>query len=133
MNLFMTNPLICGVLVQSYVSIRINTFFSVHYLGISLKVRSTFNQTDMLLTGLCPFRGGGLELMSAKHRGEYDFDVVIPSRPAQDLVRGLLEVDVSLRFTIDQVLNHEWMIEADEYLERFNLDLAHEQLRDFFR
>lgn len=84
----------------------------------------TRHHTDMLLTGLCPFRGGGLDLMAAKHRGEYDFDVVIPSRPAQDLVRGLLEVDVSLRFTIDQVLNHEWMIEADDYLERFDLDLA---------
>ena len=78
----------------------------------------------MLLTGLCPFRGGGLELMAAKHRGEFAFDVVIPSRPAQDLVRGLLEVDVSLRLTIDQVLNHEWMIAADDYLQRFELDPA---------
>jgi serine/threonine protein kinase len=86
----------------------------------------------MLLTGLCPFRGGGLELMAAKHRGEYCFDVVTPSRPAQDLVRGLLEVDVSLRFTIDQVLNHEWMIETDDYLERFELDFAHATLRDYY-
>jgi serine/threonine protein kinase len=85
----------------------------------------------MMLTGLCPFRGGGLELMAAKHRGEYDFDVVIPSPPAQDLVSGLLEVDVSLRLTIDQVLNHRWMIEADDYLERFELDIAKENLGDW--
>jgi hypothetical protein len=78
----------------------------------------------MLLTGLCPFRGGGLELMASKHAGIYDFDVVIASQPAQKLVRGLLEVDVSLRFTIEQVLDHEWMIEADDYLERFDLELA---------
>ena len=69
--------------------------------------------------------------MAAKHRGEYYFDVVTPSRPAQDLVRGLLEVDVTLRFTIDQVLNHEWMIEADDYLQRFELDLALENLSDW--
>jgi serine/threonine protein kinase len=69
--------------------------------------------------------------MAAKHRGEYDFDVVVPSRPARDLVRGLLEVDVSLRFTIDQVLNHEWMIEAHDYLERFELDLARANLSEW--
>jgi serine/threonine protein kinase len=82
----------------------------------------------MLLTGLSPFPGDGLEPMAARHRGEFNFDLVIPSRPAQDLVRGLLQVDVSLRLTIDQVLEHEWMMEADDYLERFELDLARENL-----
>ena len=68
--------------------------------------------------------------MSAKHSGTYDFELVIPSRPARDLVRGLLEVDVSLRLTIDQVLDHEWMIEADDYLERFDLSLSQAQHDD---
>lgn len=86
----------------------------------------------MLLTGFCPFRGGGVELMSAKHSGTYDFELVIPSRPARDLVRGLLEVDVSLRLTIDQVLDHEWMIEADDYLERFDLTLSQAQHADYY-
>lgn len=71
-----------------------------------------------MLTGLCPFRGGGVDLMEMKHTGNYDFDIIIPSRPARELVRGLLEVDVSLRFTIEQVLDHEWMIEADDFLDQ---------------
>ena len=68
-----------------------------------------------------------MELMVSKHSGVYDFDVVIPSRQAMDLVRGLLLVEPNERFTIDEVLNHEWMIEADDYLERFDLELALEQ------
>jgi serine/threonine protein kinase len=85
----------------------------------------------MLLTGLCPFRGTGSELIESKHCGIYDFDIVVPSRPAQELVRGLLEVNVSLRFTIEQVLDHEWMIEADDYIERFDLELALNNLREW--
>jgi hypothetical protein len=85
----------------------------------------------MLLTGICPFRGSGMDLIASKHSGYFDFDVSIPSRPAIELVRGLLQVESVYRFTIDDVLNHEWMIEADDYLERFDLELALVNLKDY--
>lgn len=31
------------------------------------------------------------------------------SDEARDLIRGLLRKEVSKRFTIDQILNHEWL------------------------
>jgi serine/threonine protein kinase len=87
----------------------------------------------MLLTGHPPFRGNGIELVDAKHTGFFDFDIVVPSRPAQNLVQGLLQVRPSDRFTIEDVLNHEWMIETDDYLESFDLDLALQFLKDWNR
>jgi hypothetical protein len=72
-----------------------------------------------------------MDLIASKHGGIYDFDVFIPSRPAMNLVRGLLQVESEHRFTIDDVLNHEWMIEADDYLERFELELALANLREY--
>ena len=121
-----------GVMICTYQNkCSLCLYFCVRGFTGTYRVAIVEYHTDMLLTGLCPFRGGGLDLMDAEHRGEYEFDVVVPSRQAQDLVRGLLEVDVSLRFTIDQVLNHEWMIEADDYLERFDLDLAKSNLSEW--
>lgn len=72
-----------------------------------------------------------MDLIASKHSGFFDFDVFVPSRPAVELVRGLLQVESAYRFTIDDVLNHEWMIEADDYLERFDLELGLENLRDY--
>jgi serine/threonine protein kinase len=83
------------------------------------------------LTGLPPFRGTAMDLIEAKQAGKIEFEVCIPSEPAQDLVRGLLKVDPTERFTIEDVLNHEWMIEADDYLERFELDVAYAFLKDW--
>ena len=85
----------------------------------------------MLLTGLPPFRGTGMELIEAKHAGLFDFEIVHVSAQAQRLVRGLLQVHPGHRFKIEDVLNHEWMIEADDYLERFDLELAFEGLKDW--
>jgi serine/threonine protein kinase len=86
-----------------------------------------------LLTGLPPFRGTAMDLIESKQNGEIEFEVAIPSRPAQNLVRGLLKVRPSERLTIEQVLNHEWMIEADDFLERFELDVAYAFLKDWKR
>lgn len=84
-----------------------------------------------LLTGLPPFRGSGMALIDSKHAGEFDFDVAVPSPPARNLVRGLLQVSTSARFTIEDVLDHEWMIEADEYLETQDLEIAFSGLQDW--
>jgi serine/threonine protein kinase len=78
----------------------------------------------MLLTGLCPFQGEGDYLAQAKQSGRYKFDVVVPSRQAMQLVEKLLQVKSENRYTIDDVLNHEWMQETDAYLDRFDLPLA---------
>jgi len=80
----------------------------------------------MLLTGLPPFRGTGMDLIEKKHTGMVDFDIVTPSRPAENLVRKLLQVQPEMRYTIDEVLEDRWMIESEEYLERFDLEVAHQ-------
>lgn len=80
----------------------------------------------MLLTGLPPFRGSGMDLIEKKHTGMIDFDIAVISRPAEELVRNLLQVQPEMRYTIDEVLNDRWMIESEDYLERFDLEVAHE-------
>ena len=94
-----------------------NVFF-LHFLGF-------------LLTGLPPFRGSGMELIESKHNGHFEFDIAQPSQQAQRLVRGLLQVNPALRYDMDDVLNSEWMIEDDDYLERFDLEVAYNGLMDW--
>jgi serine/threonine protein kinase len=78
----------------------------------------------MVMTGLPPFRGDGPDLILNKHAGNVVFDIIVPSRPAQELIRGLLQVLPEDRMTIDQVLNSEWMVEADDELDRFDLSIS---------
>ena len=78
----------------------------------------------MMLTGLPPFRGAGRELTQMKHAGLFRFDIVPVSPYAEALVRNLLQVAPGMRYTIDDVLNDRWMIEADDFLEEFDLQLA---------
>lgn len=85
----------------------------------------------MVLTGLPPFRGDGVELVTNKHAGNVVFDTVIPSHVAQKLVEGLLQPDPKKRLTIEQVLHSEWMVEADDVLDGYGLALAHEFMQDF--
>jgi serine/threonine protein kinase len=85
----------------------------------------------MLLTGLPPFRGNGMELIQTKHAGLIDFDIVIPSASAQRLVHGLLEVEQERRYTIDDVLIDEWMNADGDYLSNFTLEIAHDGLKDW--
>jgi serine/threonine protein kinase len=89
----------------------------------------------MLLTGLPPFRQTGIELVQAKHAGIVEFDGFssVPTGTAQRLVKGLLQVQPEYRFTIDDVLNHEWMIQDDELLEHHDLSLALDYLKDWRR
>jgi serine/threonine protein kinase len=87
----------------------------------------------MLLTALPPFRGDGAQLISNKHAGNVEFDMVVPSAPAQQLVQGLLQVHPEHRLTIDEVLNHEWMIETDEFLAGFDLSLTKALMEDWER
>ena len=85
----------------------------------------------MLLTGLPPFRGDGEDLIANKHAGNVVFDTLKPSRPAQKLVEGLLQTDPRNRLSIEQVLHSEWMFEADDILDRYDLSLAQAIMIDF--
>jgi serine/threonine protein kinase len=85
----------------------------------------------MLLTSLPPFRGDGVDLITNKHCGNVVFDTVVPSPASQSLVRALLEPDPKKRISIEQVLDSQWMIEADEVLESYDLSLAQALLQDF--
>ena len=83
----------------------------------------------MLLAGVSPFRGTGEELIESKRAGIFYFDLHLPSRLAENLVRHLLQVKPEMRYTIEDVLNDPWMTESEEHLERFDLELAHEGFR----
>ena len=85
----------------------------------------------MLLTGLPPFRGDGADLITNKHNGNVSFDMFILSGSAQRLIRSLLQVNPAERLTIDEVLDSEWMIEADEVLDEYDLSLCLDIMRDF--
>jgi serine/threonine protein kinase len=85
----------------------------------------------MLLTALPPFRGDGVELIKSKYRGKVMFDVVVPSRASQNLVRALLQPNPKKRFTIDQVLQSEWMTMTDSELLQHDLTLTRSSFKDF--
>lgn len=84
-----------------------------------------------LLTGVAPFRGNGIELVERKRTGQFEFDFVTVSQPAEALVRNLLQVQPEMRYTIEDVLKDRWMNESQEYLERFSLDIALDGFRDW--
>jgi serine/threonine protein kinase len=86
----------------------------------------------MLLTSLPPFRGDGVDLITNKHCGNVVFDTVVSSKASQRLVRALLVPDPKKRLSIEQILNSEWMIEADSVLESYDLSLAQALLQDFY-
>jgi serine/threonine protein kinase len=85
----------------------------------------------VLLTGVSPFRGEGAVLVANKHAGNFSFDMVIPSEPAQKLVSGLLQAVPEKRLTIEQVLDSEWMIEADDLLDSIDLSIGRDLMRDW--
>lgn len=85
----------------------------------------------MMLTALPPFRGDGSDLIANKHNGNVVFDTVLPSGPAQRLVRSLLQVNPADRPSIEQVLDAEWMIEADDILANHELSLTQAFLSDW--
>jgi hypothetical protein len=57
--------------------------------------------------------------------------MVIPSEPAQKLVSGLLQAVPEKRLTIEQVLDSEWMIEADDLLDSIDLSIGRDLMRDW--
>jgi serine/threonine protein kinase len=85
----------------------------------------------MLVTGLPPFRGNGNDLIENKQAGKVEFDMVIPSREAQDLIEGLLQVNQKSRFTVERVLRSAWMRQSDASLRRHDLSLAKTIFKDW--
>jgi len=85
----------------------------------------------MLLTGIAPFPGTGMEIIEMKHAGVISFDMVPVSPYAEHLVRKLLQPQPEMRYTIDDVLNDRWMIESDDFLAQFDLGLARNMFKDW--
>ena len=77
-----------------------------------------------MLCGTFPFQGEGGDLIHNKHTGKVQFEHAVVSEKAQELVKGLLQVHPDSRFTIKDVLEHEWMQEDDLVLYRNDLSLA---------
>jgi len=90
-----------------------------------------FPSYSMLLCAVPPFRGDGADLIMNKHDGNVVFDMIQPSEPAQELIRGLLQVNPEERLTIQQVLDSRWMIEADDYLVTQDLGLTQIMMTDW--
>ncbi|CCJ30133.1 unnamed protein product, partial [Pneumocystis jirovecii] len=71
-----------------------------------------------LLCGFPPFYDENIQVLSRKvAQGEYSFlspwwDEI--SKSSQDLISNLLRVDPRERYTIDQFLNHPWILESNK-------------------
>ena len=85
---------------------------------------------NMLLTALSPFRGEREGLVANKQAGNVVFDPIIPSRPSQELVKGLLQPDPDKRLTFEQVLGSEWMNETEEVLDLYDLTDVIDMMQD---
>jgi serine/threonine protein kinase len=86
-----------------------------------------------LLCGVGPFTGTGREILVKKNNAIVRFEIVQPSDNAQRLVRSLLQKDPRARISVDEILCHPWMEEADIVLARRELDLALEMFGDWGR
>lgn len=64
---------------------------------------------SILVTGKCPFSDA-----EAAKAGRISRPKVPLGRCVDNLMRGCLEVDTARRLTIDEVLNHPWLRDADQ-------------------
>jgi len=65
-----------------------------------------------LLVGALPFDDDNLRnLLEKVKRGQFAIPHFVPP-DAQSLLRGMIEVDAEKRMTLQQVLNHKWMMNA---------------------
>lgn len=91
--------------------------------------------TYILLGGYAPFDGVDLHAMykqirAAKFKFHEDYWVDV-STSAKDFIRHLLVVDTSVRLTVDQALEHEWVKMAETDLVVKKLAKAMEGFRTF--
>lgn len=67
----------------------------------------------IMLSGKVPFPGRNeLEIINNVIKGEFHFNhdaFTNASAESKDLIKHLLVMDVSLRYTADQAINHPWI------------------------
>lgn len=86
-----------------------------------------------MLCGTGPFTGTPEEIVNKKSIGRVDWAVFRPSPKARSLVKALLHVQPSRRPSLNRILEHPWLTEADDALERWKLDLALAVFSDYDR
>lgn len=87
----------------------------------------------MMLTGVAPFTGTGMELFFNKHAGILNFDISSPSMAAQRLVTALLNIHPDMRYRLEDVQTDQWIHADDDYLQHFDRTLALEQFKEWDR
>lgn len=72
-----------------------------------------------MLVGTVPFRANNMsELHDMIVNADYSIKEEI-SDDAKDLIKSLLEVDVSKRLSVGQALSHPWVTKAKDYMDIF--------------
>lgn len=89
----------------------------------------------ILLGGYPPFHDDNQRVLFRKIvKGDYAFHPDYwkgVSEEAKDLIRGLLNLDMTKRLTVDQALAHSWVKAADEMLAARNLEANLAELRKY--
>ncbi|CDW78816.1 UNKNOWN [Stylonychia lemnae] len=90
------------------------------YQGFKADIWSAGVVLYAMLYGTVPFKANNMQdLHKLILKAKYNLKDEI-SEEAKDLLRKMLELDVSQRLTIKQVLSHPWMQDIDENLIMFN-------------
>ena len=91
------------------------------YEGFTVDIWSAGVVLYAMLSGIVPFKGKNLqELQELIMEGKYK-PISEISKEANHLIKCLLEVDPKKRITIQNILNHPWMIGVDTNNKNYNL------------
>lgn len=101
------------------------------YTGFNIDIWSAGVVLYAMLYGTVPFKAHNMkDLHRSIILAKYSLkDTISPE--AMDLIQKILEPDPTKRYTIAQILSHQWFVDIDEDIELFNDQEKEKILRDF--